>query len=101
MLTKKYLKTAEECEVTFELEREGVQEAALVCETNEWRPVAMKQPKKGGAFRAKVRLPKNGQFQFRYLLDGNVWENDEAADAYWPNEFGSDNSVVDTTPSQN
>lgn len=101
MLTKKFIKKTEECEVTFEFEREGLEEVALVCEANGWQPVAMKQPRNTSAFRTKLRLPKNGRFQFRYLLDGGVWENDATADAYWPNEFGSDNGVVDTTPSEN
>jgi hypothetical protein len=30
----------------------------------------------------------------RYLFDEQIWENDDAADAYWANDQGSDNSVV-------
>jgi hypothetical protein len=30
-------------------------------------------------------------FQFRYLRDGEVWLNDNQADAYVPNPYGSDN----------
>jgi hypothetical protein len=43
-----------------------------------------------------VRVPKEGQFQFRYLINGETWENDEAADAYWANGYDADNSVVFT-----
>jgi hypothetical protein len=32
--------------------------------------------------------------RFRYLLDGERWENDHAADAYVPNPYRSDDSVV-------
>jgi hypothetical protein len=35
------------------------------------------------------------QCRFRYLLDGERWENDWTADAYVPNSFGSDDSVVE------
>ncbi|MEF1190562.1 isoamylase early set domain-containing protein, partial [Vibrio parahaemolyticus] len=42
------------------------------------------------------RLPKEQHIQFRYLLDEVEWENDPQADAYVPNGFGSDNSVVCT-----
>ena len=56
----------------------------------------MKKRKKDGMFFTKVRLPKEGQFQYRYLLNNNSWSNDTAADAYTPNEFGSDNGVVIT-----
>jgi 1,4-alpha-glucan branching enzyme len=33
--------------------------------------------------------------RFRYLVDGERWENDWAADAYTPNDYGGDDSVVD------
>jgi hypothetical protein len=56
--------------------------------------------KKGpqGTFRTKQRFPKQRQIQFRYLVDGATWINDEAADAYWPNGLGGENGVLDTTP---
>lgn len=95
MLKKKYFKTNDECEVTFELTADSAQEVSVVGDFNDWQPIAMKSAKKG-PFRAKVRLPKNGRYQFRYLVDGNSWLNDEAADAYEPNEHGSENSVVST-----
>jgi 1,4-alpha-glucan branching enzyme len=95
MLKKKFFKTKDECEVTFELDAENADSVALVGEFNSWQPVEMK-PVKNGPFKAKVRLPKDSQFQFRYLVDEQRWQNDEAADAYWTNEYGSNNSVVST-----
>lgn len=95
MLKKKYFKTKDECEVTFEFETEA-NEVALVSENNDWQPIEMKKRKKDGMFFTKVRLPKEGQFQYRYLLNNSSWSNDTTADAYTPNEFGSDNSVVIT-----
>lgn len=101
MLKKKYFKTKEECEVTFEFEGEALNSVALVSETNDWKPIEMKKRKKDGIFYAKMRLPEYGQFQYRYLVDGQTWVNDNAADAYVSNEFGSQNSIVDTSPSSN
>lgn len=95
MLKKKFFKTIDECEVTFEVTVEDAEQVALVSEHNGWEPIQMKKLKKG-PFRTKVRLPKDGQFQFRYLVDENEWRNDEAADAYWVNEHGGDNSVIFT-----
>ncbi|MCA9898402.1 MAG: isoamylase early set domain-containing protein [Ardenticatenaceae bacterium] len=95
MFTKKFFKTKDECEVTFELNVENAEQVVLVSEHNGWEPIDMKQAK-NGPFRTKVRLPKDGQFQFRYLVDGSEWHNDEAADAYWANEHGGDNSVIST-----
>lgn len=98
MLKKKYFKTKGECEVTFEYDANGAKEVLLVGEFNNWEPIAMKKAKsKNAAFKTKVRLAKDGEYQFRYLVDQSNWENDEAADAYWPNDQGTDNSVVFTT----
>ncbi|MBK8988026.1 MAG: isoamylase early set domain-containing protein [Chloroflexi bacterium] len=96
MLKKKFFKTNDECEVTFEFSAPEATEVALFSDAHNWEPVAMKKTKEG-AFRAKVRLPKDGKYQFRYFVDGTTWANDEAADAYWTNEHGSDNSVVFTS----
>ena len=95
MLKKKFLKTKGECEVTFELAVENANSVSLVGEFNSWQPVEMKQAK-NGPFKTKVRLPKDSQYQFRYLVDEQSWQNDDAADAYWTNEYGSNNSVVST-----
>ena len=39
-------------------------------------------------------LEAGRQYRFRYWLDNERWENDWAADAYLPNPFGSEDSVV-------
>ncbi|WP_371188650.1 isoamylase early set domain-containing protein [Thalassotalea maritima] len=96
MLTKKFFKTKDEAEITFDFSRDDVESAALVGEFNDWQPINMKYVKSAKVFRAKVRLPKDQQFEFRYLLNGDEWENDYKADNYLANEYGSENSVVST-----
>ena len=96
MLKKKYFKTKDVCEVTFEHDTQAEQ-VALVSESNDWQPIEMKKRRKDGIFYTKVRLPKDGRFQYRFLLNNQTWSNDAVADAYIPNEFGSDNSVVITS----
>ncbi|MGD8583801.1 MAG: isoamylase early set domain-containing protein [Chloroflexota bacterium] len=99
MLKKKYFKTKDECEVTFELESAEAESVALVSEANDWEPVKMTKRRKDGVYYTKVRLPNDSQFQFRYLVDGQSWVNDSAADDYVANEFGGKNSVVITSAS--
>jgi len=94
-IQKRFFKTKGECEVTFECNAPDAESAALVCEANGWQPIAMAR-KRSGPFRARLRLPKGGEYQFRYLVDGRDWINDEAADAYRPNEYGGENGVVST-----
>ncbi|OUS24716.1 1,4-alpha-glucan branching protein [Thalassotalea sp. 42_200_T64] len=97
MLTKKYFKTKDEAEVTFEFERNDVKSVSLYGDFNDWQAIEMKFIKKSQSFKTKVRLPKGGTYHFRYLLDNTEWENDHAADQYLPNAFGSENSVVTIT----
>jgi 1,4-alpha-glucan branching enzyme len=96
MLKKRYFKTNDDCEVTFEYGSETAAKVALVTEFNGWEPVKMKKRKSDGMFYAKMRLPKDGRYQFRYLVDGEAWDNDSAADEYVANEYGAENSVVTT-----
>jgi len=97
MLTKKFFKTKDEAEVTFEFNRSDVKTAVLVGDFNDWQAIEMKFNKKTKSFKTKVRLPKGQAFHFRYLLNDSEWENDYNADQYLPNEFGTENSVVNTT----
>lgn len=98
MLTKKFFKTKDEADITFEFSRSGVTSVSLVGEFNDWQAIELTFNKKSASFKTKLRLPKNNEFQFRYLLNGIEWENDYEADQYIPNGFGTENSVVNTTP---
>ena len=96
MLNKRFFKTNDDCEVTFEIDAENAQEVALVTDFNDWQPLPMKANKGGSPFRLKIRLPKEGEFQFRYFIDNRLWVNDPGADAYYTNEYGESNCVVKT-----
>ncbi len=47
-----------------------------------------------GSFAVALSLKPGQAYRFRYLLGDGRWENDPAADAYVPNLYGSDDSVV-------
>ena len=50
---------------------------------------------KNGDFSYTIDLDRDKAYQFRYLIDGEKWMNDESADAYLPSPFpGIDNSVI-------
>ena len=85
--------------VTFTLDPSiGAQTAAVCGEWNDWSAGAdvMRRDAEGG-FSLTVDLDAGRAYRFRYLLDDQRWENDWAADAYLPNSFGGDDSVVDLT----
>jgi 1,4-alpha-glucan branching enzyme len=97
MINKKFFKTKDEVEVTFEVEVPAeYSNVAIVADFLNWNPEPMKRAAKTSIYKFKTRLPKNGEFQFRYLLDGCAWFNDPQADQYIPNSFGDDNSLIST-----
>lgn len=96
MISKRFFKTKDEVEVTFELDATQIDSAAIVAEFHDWQPVAMKKVVKSKTFKYKTRLPKNAQFEFRYLVNDSEWVNDTNADNYIVNHFGEENCVVTT-----
>ena len=98
MFKKNYSPTGRSCRVTFELPHYLQATTAHLCgEFNEWSTSShpLKHRKDGG-FSLQVSLEAGRPYRFRYLLDSERWENDDAADAYEPNPLGSDNSVIRT-----
>lgn len=95
-MNKTYAKSKKTCRVTFELPAEvKADEVFVVGDFNDWNASThpLKQ-RKDGRFSTSISLAAGSQYQFRYLVDGERWENDWAADAYLPNSFGTENSVV-------
>jgi 1,4-alpha-glucan branching enzyme len=83
--------------VTFSLPADAASEAvAVVGEFNGWDAGkgVMRLDRKAGAWTKGVSLKPGTSYQFRYLVDGKSWRNDESADAFVPNEFFSENGVV-------
>jgi len=85
--------------VTFELPAAAAAAAVSVCgDFNDWSPTSHQLTRTdNGSFQATLELPAGRRWRFRYLLDGQRWENDWAADDYLPNVHGGDDSVVDLT----
>jgi CHAD domain-containing protein len=70
---------------------------AICGEWNDWSVSHDVMDRVGDLFSRTIVLPAGRAYRFRYLLDGHRWENDWDADAYVPNGFGDDDSVVDLT----
>ena len=97
-LKKQYLKSKAVCKVTFTLPKEAAgaaKTAHVVGDFNDWNVRANVMKKlRDGTLTATITLERGREYQFRYLLDGAIWENDWNADKYVQNSFGSENSVV-------
>ncbi|MGB0346338.1 MAG: isoamylase early set domain-containing protein [Balneolaceae bacterium] len=95
MLNKKFTPKRTVCKVTFSVPSDIVtNEVALVGDFNDWDAASTILTKKNGEYVTEVRLKPETEYKFKYLIDGETWENDYAADAYVPNEFGTEDSVV-------
>jgi len=98
-IKKQYLKSKPVCKVTFRISEEigtSVGSAHVVGEFNNWdfSSTPMKKLKKGG-FTATLNLEKGRVYQFRYLLDNRIWQNDGDADKFVTTPYGdSENSVI-------
>ena len=98
-IQKQYLKNKTVCKVTFMLPKEAVGKAKtvfLVGDFNNWEKKAtpMKILKNGNA-KIAVNLKKDNEYKYRYLINGEKWENDWNADRYEPSPLAyEDNSVV-------
>lgn len=98
-VTKQYLKSRPVSKVTFRLPREAAPQAEtvyLVGEFNDWDPQATPMTRlKNGDFKVVLDLETGHEYRYRYLIEGQVWENDWSADKYDPCAFtGGENSVV-------
>ena len=78
----------------------GGHEICVVGEFNGWSRTANPMAFDGRGYATELILTGGRTYRFRYLIDGERWQNDWAADSYTANEFGGDDSVLDLTRSR-
>lgn len=86
-------------EVTFRMPPlDDVVELNLCGDFNHWqiKGVPLVQ-ESDGTWVAKLVLEEGKSYRFRYRDNQGRWHNDREADAYVPNDFGSEDSVLDLT----
>ena len=88
--------------VTFSMPAlEGVTTLYLVGSFNDWHDTATPLVHGAdGGWSLAITLDAGWAYQYRFRDQDGGWHNDWAADSYVPNEFGSENSVVDLTQSE-
>lgn len=93
-IKKQYLKSKPVCKVTFSVPAKEAKSVAVVGSFNEWNTEATELKKqKNGTFKGTLDLEKDTSYEFRYLVDGE-YRNDEQADAYAWNDFAADENCV-------
>ena len=96
MITKTPAKTGATTKVTFEVPSDVEAKSISLCgDFNDWnREATPLTQRKGGRWTATLTLAQGRSYKFRYLIDGQRWENDNGADEYVDNGYGSKDSVV-------
>ncbi len=98
-IKKQYYKTKSHVKVTLSLPAEAAPEAKevhIAGDFNAWneQETPMKRLK-SGVFKADLNLEPGREYQFRYNIDGERWENDWEADKYVPSGLSAEeNSVI-------
>lgn len=95
---KRYNKAGTKCKVTFRLPEEAVPDAQkvnLVGDFNNWSITESPLERlKSGEFKVVIDLVPGREYRFKFLIDGEMWENHWNADKYVINEYGTEDSVV-------
>lgn len=97
MISSTYLKTKQLYKVSFELPQEQVgtgRDVRVLANFNDWSWDHGLQLRNGqNTYKGNVELPA-GHYQFRYLVDGHHWTNDDSAEAYTDSGHGSTNCCL-------
>lgn len=95
MITKEFTPKRTVCKVTLSLPSDKAEkEVSVAGEFNNWKVGSEKLQKKKDKWTTTLRLKPEQEYKFKYFIDGEHWENDDAADKYVMNEFGTEDSVV-------
>jgi 1,4-alpha-glucan branching enzyme len=84
--------------VTFDLPAAVVADEIALCgDFNDWsRNATRLKRNKAGVWRVMLPLRTGHSYRYRFLLDGRHWENDWNADGYVENDYGTEDSVLNT-----
>ena len=98
-IQKQLLKSRPACKVKFRVPKDradGAERVSLVGDFNNWDAAATPMDQlKNGDYTAVLYLDPDQSYEFRYLVDGIQWINDEEADHFAPTPYPDvHNSVI-------
>ncbi len=95
MIKKTAIKGSDKVSVTFETAVVTAETVHLVGDFNGWDAQAhpMKQ-RKDGSWSITLRLPKQRDWQYRFVANGTEWFTDGENEDTAPNPYGGVNAVV-------
>ena len=93
-IKKQYSKNKSNCKVTFSIAVKDADNVSVIGDFNDWDSKTHPLKKlKNGTFKGTVDLQKGQSYEFRYAVDGD-YVNDEEADDYLWNDFAAGENGV-------
>ncbi|UII25654.1 isoamylase early set domain-containing protein [Fulvivirga maritima] len=97
-IKKQYLKSKPICKVTFAIDKKVANGASTVHLSGNFNDWAKEEDEltalKNGTFKITKELPADQEYEFRYLLDGEYWANDDDADKFIDNGVSNEQNCV-------
>lgn len=98
MLNKTFTPKKTVCKVKFSIPKDWAKKkVVLVGDFNDWKLDTDQLKEKKDAWEIELRLKPESTYRFKYYIDDERWENDENADEYVSNNFGTEDSIVHTS----
>ena len=96
MIQKRNVRNSDQVKISFVLPGDHPKaEASVVGDFNGWDSKANPLKKRSnGTYSTTVTIEKGKRYHFRYQAADGDWFDAGDADAYEPNQFGSENGVV-------
>jgi len=94
MIQKTYYKTKDYCKVKFTASFDNAERIEILGLNSDWQNAVIMSKKKDGSFTCDINLPKDTKHEFKYLVNENIWINEQEADGENKNIFGGSNSVL-------
>ncbi|MGF1505345.1 MAG: glycoside hydrolase [Chloroflexi bacterium] len=96
-LVKTYSDDGAQCSVTFVFNNApNARSVTLVAEFNSWERESLSMHRVDEHWELTVDLDAGEAYQYRYLVNGTDWFNDDDPDDYMAHPYGGENSVVQT-----
>lgn len=97
-IKKQFLKSKDLYKVTWSIDKsiaQDVENIALSGNFNNWSLETDSFKKlKNGSFKLTLELPKDKEYEFRYLVDGKSWINEEESDKFIDNRISNELNCV-------
>ena len=98
-IKKQYLKKNGICKITFSLKENNanIETVRILGDFNDWNRNCEPMKKlKNSEYSQSINLKSGKAYQFRYLINNSVWEDEPESDNFVPNgvEAGEFNSLI-------